>query len=84
MSRLVTIYRSKRQREMYLYVDAAEDLQRVPEVLLKRFGRPVEAMSLELSAERKLARAEAATVLTSIEKSGYYLQMPPQIEALSE
>lgn len=75
--RHVRVYRSKQRQEMYLYVDAAADLERVPEDLLTRFGRPVEAMSLMLAADRPLARADAARVLSSIEEQGYYLQMPP-------
>jgi hypothetical protein len=82
MSRLVKIYRSPRQPDMYLYVDSAEDLQRVPDKLLERFGTPVETMSLELAAERKLARADAGAVLRSIDEAGYYLQLPPSIETL--
>jgi uncharacterized protein YcgL (UPF0745 family) len=78
VSRLVKIYRSPRQRDMYLYVDFGEDLERVPDALLKRFGQPIQAMSLELAVERKLARADAGVVLQSIEEAGYYLQMPPR------
>jgi uncharacterized protein YcgL (UPF0745 family) len=82
MSRQVKIYRSPRQQDMYLYVDSSEDLERVPQALLKRFGAPIEAMSLELTAERRLARADAGAVLRNIEEAGYYLQMPPSVEAL--
>lgn len=80
MSRLVRIYRSTRRQEMYLFVDAGEDLERVPEALLKGFGRPVQAMELDLDAQRKLARADAAVVLERIESAGFYLQMPPPLE----
>lgn len=75
--RFVRIYRSTRRQEMYLYVDAGDDLSGVPDALLERFGRPVEALSLMLSADRPLARADAARVLAAIEEEGYYLQMPP-------
>lgn len=75
--RFVRVYRSSRRQEMYLYVDAATDLERVPEALLERFGRPVEALSLMLTAQRRLARADAARVLEAIEEQGFYLQMPP-------
>lgn len=75
--RHVRVYRSSRRQEMYLYVDAAADLQDVPEELLSRFGRPVEALSLLLSADRTLARADAGQVLERIAEQGYYLQMPP-------
>jgi uncharacterized protein YcgL (UPF0745 family) len=80
MSRQVKIYRSSRRQEMYLFVDAAEDLSRVPAALLARFGPPLLALSLELSAERVLARSDAPTVLAQIEAAGFYLQMPPVAE----
>lgn len=83
MSRLVQVYRSSRRDGMYLYVDADEDLARVPEALLKNFGRPVAALSLPLTPDRRLARADAVVVLRSIEDSGFYLQMPPSAEELS-
>ncbi|MBX3706626.1 MAG: YcgL domain-containing protein [Pseudomonadales bacterium] len=80
MTRLVNVYRSSRRQEMYLYVDAAEDLARVPADLLGRFGTPVLVLAIELDAERRLARAEAGQVLARIETAGFYLQMPPQPE----
>ena len=77
MSRQVRVYRSARRQEMYLYVDIGEDLGRVPDALMKQFGRPVEVMELELHAGKKLARAEAAVVLERIASDGFFLQMPP-------
>ncbi len=74
----VIIYRSKVVNDMYLFVAEADELARVPNDLLRRFGRPVESMRIELTAARKLARAEPARVLASIDESGFYLQMPPQ------
>lgn len=66
--------------DMYLFVDATDDLIPVPEELLAQFGRPVEALSLMLTATRKLARADAARVLERIEAQGFYLQLPPAAE----
>ncbi len=77
MNRRVKVYRSQRKPDMYLYVDFTAALSRVPQSLLDKFGRPVEALSLDLTSERKLARADAETVLDQIESTGYYLQMPP-------
>jgi uncharacterized protein len=76
-SREVRIYRSLSKRDMYLYVDAVEDLSRVPEALLQRFGRPLKSLELLLTPQRRLARAEAAVVLASIAETGFYLQLPP-------
>ncbi len=65
---------------MYIYVAERDAFSRVPPELLKRFGRPVEAMSIELDADMKLARADAVTVLEQIQQAGFYLQMPPAPE----
>lgn len=77
MKTLVQIYKSPRKDEMYLYVDRKEDLERVPEALLEQFGTPKSVMVIPLTAERSLARADAAEVLEKIESQGFYLQMPP-------
>ncbi len=84
MTRQVRVYRSSRRQEMYLYVDLVEDMDRVPDALMKQFGRPVEVMELELHAGKKLARAEAAIVLERIDADGFFLQMPPSPETATE
>ena len=76
-ARLVKVYKTKRKPDMYLYVDFAEDLGRVPESLLAQFGVPELALSLSLSSDRTLARADAGVVLQAIAETGYFLQMPP-------
>jgi len=75
--RLIKVYKTRRKPDMYLYVDFREDLQRVPEALLAQFGTPELALSITLTPTRRLARADAAEVLSGIETAGYYLQMPP-------
>ena len=75
------IYRSSKNEAMYLYVDHQEDLNRIPEPLLQRFGKPKLAMTLALSLDKKLARADIAKVLEAIREQGYYLQLPPSPEA---
>jgi len=75
---LCTIYRSSKIDEMYLYVDRKEDLARVPEILLERFGKPEPAMALLLHEGRKLARADVAKVMEAVRGQGFYLQMPPE------
>ncbi|MEM8769659.1 MAG: YcgL domain-containing protein [Pseudomonadota bacterium] len=75
--RLLKVYKSRRTADMYLYVDFAEDLKRVPEGLLKQFGAPELALSLKLAPNRRLARADPVEVLTTVSEQGYYLQMPP-------
>ena len=82
-ARDVAVYRSKRVVDMYLYVDETRDLMSLPEDLLKRFGRPVEAMRFKLAANRSLARVDAKLVLEAIATQGFYLQLPPTLEERS-
>jgi uncharacterized protein len=77
---LCTIYRSNREREMYLYINRAEGLSRVPEELLARLGAISEVMTIKLTPERKLARAKAPDVLASIAAKGFYIQLPPEMQ----
>ncbi|MEH6556639.1 MAG: YcgL domain-containing protein [Oceanicoccus sp.] len=78
MKRICTIYRSPKREGMYLYVDKAEDLERVPGPLLQTFGKPEHAMVLVLSPERQLARVDVSKVLSEVEEKGFFLQMPPR------
>ncbi len=78
---LCEVYKSLREKEMYLFVDQRDQLSRVPEPLMQRFGDAKLVTTLVLTPERKLARAEAAKVLEHIRERGYYLQMPPPPDA---
>ena len=82
--RLVTIYGSPRQAQLYLYVDRGAGLTAVPDSLLAWFGTPRLVMHLRLDAGRKLARVAAADVLRAIEEQGFFLQMPPPPESAAE
>lgn len=77
MRTVCDVYRSPREEEMYLYVDKLEGTAHVPEKLLELFGRPRHLMTMLLTPEKKLARAEAESILEEIRERGYYLQMPP-------
>jgi hypothetical protein len=74
------IYRSPKEEGMYLYVKKDEGLTRVPEDLLKLFGRPQQAMVLLLTPGKKLAHASVEKVAESLETQGFYLQLPPRNE----
>jgi uncharacterized protein len=76
----VVVYKSARIAEMYLYVAEGEGLERVPATLLARLGKPLEALRLDLTPERRLARCEAPAVLDAIATRGFFLQLPPVIE----
>ena len=78
---LCDIYKSNALADAYLYVDQKDGLSRVPAELLERFNNPELVTRIKLTPERKLARAQAESVMKSIFDRGYYLQMPPPKES---
>ncbi len=75
------IFRCSKKQEMYLYVPYREDetalLQGLPAGLEKLTGRLEKVMELELTPERKLARARVEEVMAALLEKGFYLQSPP-------
>ena len=80
MTVLCEVFRSPKEEGLYLYVKREEGLTRVPEALLQRFGKPLSAMVLALTPERRLARVNRERLLVCLEESGYYVQLPPRPE----
>ncbi len=79
--KIVSVYRSPRKDEMYLYVDKRDQLNRVPEALLEMFGQAEHVMDMPLKADRKLARVkDTQKLMDELEEKGYYLQLPPKKE----
>ena len=77
MKLLCDVYKGHKKDEAYLYVSRKDGLSRVPEALLEQFGATSLAMTMILTPDKSLARAEADKVLDDIEEKGFYLQMPP-------
>jgi len=75
------IFRCSKKDEMYLYVpyqdNDADLLKELPEGLQKLTGQLDKVMNLELSPDRKLARANAQEVIVALKEKGFYLQSPP-------
>ena len=71
------IYKGSRRDDTYLFVRAAERLERVPQALLQTMGRLELVMELELHPGRRLAREDVRDVMRSLADKGYHLQMPP-------
>lgn len=76
------IYRSSKRDQTYLYIEQKDDFSRVPEALMKSFGKPTLAMILPLDGSKKLANADLSLVKQGLEDNGYYLQLPPPPESL--
>ena len=84
MKVICQVFRSPKEEGMYLYVQKDEGLSRVPEDLLKLFGKPQPAMVLLLTPEKKLARVSVEKVVESLTTQGFYLQLPPRTEQDTE
>ncbi|MFG1496684.1 YcgL domain-containing protein [Saccharospirillum sp. HFRX-1] len=80
---LVSIFRSPRRAEMYLYLPRPAQFDELPEALQTQFGEPEHVMDLLLTPERRLARVDVVRVLNDIIEKGFYLQMPPSAATLA-
>jgi len=77
MSQTLTcfIYRSDRKADTYLYLLEKDRFESIPEALLQVFGIPEFSFEFELTAERSLAKEDAAEVYANLRQQGYHLQM---------
>jgi uncharacterized protein YcgL (UPF0745 family) len=74
----VSVFRSSKKPDTYLYVKRGQLWDDLPESLLGIFGQPVHAMDLIMTPERKLARTDGKQVLEAIADKGFFLQMPEE------
>ena len=77
---LCDVFKTRKKDEMYLYVEKKEGFSRVPDELMDMFGKPELAMTLLLTPDKNLGRADAEKVLSDLDEKGFYLQMPPAKE----
>jgi len=78
------VYRSDKKAETYLYLADEMEFDDLPGELQERFGEPAFVMSLELSADLRLARVDVKNVLESLAEQGFYLQLPPKLPVEEE
>ncbi|MBN8728766.1 MAG: YcgL domain-containing protein [Xanthomonadales bacterium] len=71
------VYRSPRKADAYVYLGARDDFDVLPEPLRQAMQPFSFVLELELSADRKLARADASEVLAHLAARGFHLQLPP-------
>ncbi|MFW5824855.1 MAG: YcgL domain-containing protein [Marinobacter sp.] len=72
----VSVFRSSAKADTYLYVRRGYDWSQLPEPLRELFGRPVHALDLVMTPQRRLARTSGREVLEAIGEKDYYLQLP--------
>ena len=74
----VSVFRSTKKLDTYIYVRRGQDWQELPEGLRSIFGQPAHAMDLLLTPDKKLARTTGEEVLNALEDKGFFLQMPEE------
>lgn len=77
------VFKSLKKDETYVFIQTTTSLSDLPDELIKILGQTEMVMTLDLTPEKKMARGTAVEVMLSIEKQGFYLQMPenPQLKA---
>ncbi|MFT5706297.1 MAG: hypothetical protein ACI9ES_000569 [Oceanospirillaceae bacterium] len=75
--KIISIYKSSKKDEMYLYVEKSQKLTKVPDALMQMFGTAVHVMDMPFKADRALARVDAKKLVSALDEQGFYLQMPP-------
>lgn len=76
---LCHIYRSDRKPDTYLYLSCKDEFSAVPDDLIRVFGAPEFSFSFDLTADKKLAKEEAMTVLANLRAQGYHLQLQDEL-----
>ena len=79
----IKVFKSLKKLDTYLYVDKLQNFEELPSGLRDSFGQYELVLEMVLSPERKLARADTNQVLADIALKGFYLQLPPTIDELS-
>lgn len=75
------VYKSLKKDETYVFIPTTKLLSDLPDELIRVLGQTEIVMTLKLTPEKKMARGTAAEIIESINKQGFYLQMPenPQL-----
>ncbi len=71
------VYKSRSRPDTYVYLAEKDGFHLLPESLRQRLGALDAALEFELTPQRRLARADAQTVIEALNTSGCYLQLPP-------
>ena len=74
----VSVFRSSKKSDTYLYVRRGQKWDELPEALRSIFGQPVHAMDLLLTPDKQLARTTGKEVMAALVEKDFFLQMPEE------
>jgi len=72
------VYASRRKPDTYLWLARRDGFDVLPDSLRGMLGELRFALELQLDAQRRLPREDAAQVLAHLHEQGWHLQMPPE------
>lgn len=75
------VYKSLRKADTYVYLAQRDEFSPLPEPVRAQLGALEFVLEVELTPERRLARADVAQVRQAIESRGFFLQVPPPPDA---
>ncbi len=71
------VYKSRTRPDTYVYLAEKDGFDVLPDALRQRLGALEPALTFDLTPERRLAHADAATVIGALDAQGFHLQLPP-------
>lgn len=75
------VYKSLRKADTYVYVAERDAFDALPEPVRAQLGGLEFVLEVELTPERRLARADAAQVRDALDARGFFIQVPPPPDA---
>jgi hypothetical protein len=75
------VYKSLRKADTYVYLAARDAFDALPAPIRETLGALEFVLEVELTPERRLARADAAQVREALASRGFFLQVPPPPDA---
>ena len=76
---LAYVYKSLRKLDTYVYLADRDDFSRLPEPVRTQMGALQFVLEVELTPERKLARANPEVVRSNLAGRGFHIQFPPTV-----
>ena len=71
------VYKSQFKQDTYVYLAKREDFDAIPAAVRAQLAPFAFVLELTLTAQRRLAQADAAQVRRSLNEHGFYVQFPP-------
>lgn len=75
------VYKSLRKADTYVYLVERDAFDAVPAPVRETLGALEFVLEVELTPERRLARADIAKVREALASRGFFLQVPPPPDA---